>query len=100
MSTNENPCCGYLAKHGIQNRPVASVLNRIKPHEDTINLHEFIVNFRAKIIAVNRGFRVYAFGHKGAEQVYEPVIFSCGVYPLGVIARVKDCNRPSAIESH
>src|SRR5262247_3693158 len=36
MCADKNPCGCHLTNHGIENRPVASVLNRIDPYEHTV----------------------------------------------------------------
>src|SRR5262245_43275343 len=100
MCADKNACGCYLPKHGIENRPVASALNRINPYEDTINSHELVTNFRAKIVVINRRLGVYPFRGEGSEQVREPVIFSCCVPPYLIITRVKNRDPSVAILCH
>src|SRR5262244_3884070 len=96
MCADKNACGCHLPKHGIENRPVASALNRIKPYEDPVNLHELFTYFRAKIVVINRRLGVYPFGGKGSEQIYKPVIFGCCIPPALIIARVENRD-PSAV---
>src|SRR5688500_10995670 len=49
MCADKNPGVRHRTKHGIENRPVAPVLNRIDPYQDSVNLHQLIVNFLAKM---------------------------------------------------
>src|SRR5215468_6868458 len=100
MCADKNACGCHLPKHGIENRPVASALNRIKPYEDPVNLHELFTNFRAKIVVINRRLGMYPFGGKRSEQVCEPVILSCCVPPYLIIARVKNRDPSVAILCH
>src|SRR5215831_60402 len=100
MCADKNSRGCHLTKHGIENRPVASALNRINPYEDTINSHELFTNFPTKIIVIDRGFGMYPFGGQGSEQVCEPVIFSCCVPPSLIIARVENRDRSAAILRH
>src|SRR5215471_13239381 len=100
MCADKNACGCHLPKHGIENRPVASALNRINPYENTINLHELVTNFRAKIVVINRRLGVYPFRGEGSEQVCEPVIFSCCVPPYLIIARVENRDSSAAILRH
>lgn len=99
MCADKNTGGGHLTKHGVENRPVVPALNRIDPYEDAVDLQQLVANFRAKIITVNRRFRVYPFGGKCAEQVCKPVICSCRACPGGVIARVDNGNACSGIVS-
>src|SRR5215831_16556615 len=100
MCADKNPGGCNFTKHGIENRPVASVLNRINPYEDTINSHELVTNFRAKIVVINRRLGVYPFRGEDSEQVREPVIFSCCVPPYLIITRVKNRDPSVAILCH
>src|SRR5215467_7926557 len=100
MCADKNPCGCHLTKHGIENRPVPSALNRINPYQDTVNLHKLVTNFLAKIIVINRRLGVYPFGGEGSEHVCEPVIFSCCVPPYRIITRVKNRDPSAAILCH
>ena len=100
MCADKNTCGRQLAKHGIENRPVLPVLNRIDPYEDAVDLQQLIANFRAKIVTVNRGLRMYPLDGKCLEQVCKPVIFSCRACPGGVIARVDNRDACAGIVSH
>ena len=77
MCADKNSCGCHLTEHGIENRPVTSVLNGINPYENTVELHELLTNFRTKIIVINRRLGVYPFDGKGSEQLWEPSILSC-----------------------
>src|SRR5215813_7358183 len=100
MCADKNSCGCHLAKHGIENRPVPSALNRINPYEDTVNLHELVTYFRAKIVVINRRLGVYPLGGKRSKQVCEPVIFSCRIPPSLIIARVEDRDPGVTILRH
>src|SRR5215510_10103034 len=100
MCADKNACGCHLPKHGIENRPVASALNRIKPYEDPVNLHELFTNFRAKIVVINRRLGMYPFGGKRSEQVCEPVILSCCIPPSLIIARVENRDPSATILRH
>src|SRR5215468_2132868 len=97
MCADKNPCGCNLTKHGIENRPIASVLNGINPYEDTVKLHELFTYFLTKIVVINRRLGVYPFGGKGFEQLCEAVIFSCCIPPSLIIARVKNRDLSAAI---
>src|SRR5215471_7907517 len=100
MCADKNSSGCHLAKHGIENRPVASALNRINPYEDTVNSHELVTNFLAKIVVIDRRLGVYPFGGEGSEQVRQPVIFSCCVPPYLITTRVKNRDPSAAILRH
>src|ERR1043166_1342356 len=94
MGADKNPCGCHFTKHRVENGPVPPVLNRIKPDEDTVHLHELVTYFCTRRIVINSRLRVYSCDGKSSEQIGEPVVFGRCVLPRLMIARVQ--NRDTA----
>src|SRR5690349_156274 len=100
MRADKNPCGCNLRKHGIENRPVLSILNGIKPYENTIKGHQLFTYFRTKIIVINCRLGVYPFSGEASEQVCKPIIFSRGVFSSVIIARIENCDSSTVTLRH